>query len=121
MAELGHAARVVIDKDNTVIVDGKGNKDRVTILSQRCIEPLKQQIAKALKLQQVDNADGIGPSLPFALGRKYPQAYRQPGWQFIFASTTICRHPVSQSYCRHHLHDSIMRKALKQAVSKTSS
>lgn len=59
---------------------------------------------------------GIGPSLPHMLGKKYPNAYRQPAWMFIFPSTTICQHPTTGKACRHHLHDSVPRKALKKAV-----
>lgn len=59
---------------------------------------------------------GVGPSLPFALDKRYPSAYRQSAWMFIFPSKTLCAHPVSGKLCRHHLHDSVARKALKQAV-----
>ena len=69
-----------------------------------------------LALQQQDNLRGIGPSLPFALGRKYPSAYRQAGWMFLFPSTSLCAHPLTGVLCRHHLHDSAVRKALQPAV-----
>ncbi len=74
---------------------------------------------KALKIQQEDNRQGLGPSLPFALDRKYPNAFRQPGWMYLFPSNNLCPHPLSGQVCRHHLHDSGPRKALKQAVAKT--
>lgn len=58
------------------------------------------------------------PSLPFALDHKYPSAYRQAAWMFVFPSSTLCNHPYNGKLCRHHLHDSVARKALKAAVQK---
>ena len=94
----------------------KGNKDRVTILSSQLFEPIKEQIKRSLAIQAQDNLKGYGPSLPHALGKKYPAAYRQSDWMFLFPSTTLCNHPYTGIVCRHHLHDTVARKALKQAV-----
>ncbi len=96
--------------------DGKGRKDRQTLLSRSLVPMLKQRIEQALALQQQDNLRGIGPSLPFGLGRKYPSAYRQAGWMYLFPSTCLCAHPLTAVLCRHHLHDSVIRKALQPAV-----
>ena len=98
--------------------DGKGGKDRKTILSASLCKPIQQLIDQALFIQQSDNLKGIGPSLPHMLGKKYPNAFRQSGWMHVFPSTTICQHPVTGVMCRHHLHDSIPRKALKKAITK---
>lgn len=98
------------------IRDGKGNKDRQTLLSSKLVPQLTQQIEQALSRQKKDNQQGIGPSLPYALNRKYPNAFRQPGWMFVFPSTSVCPHPETGELCRHHLHDSMIRKALKPAV-----
>ncbi len=100
--------------------DGKGNKDRQTILSDKLKEPLSEQIGTALNVQKNDNKDDIGPSLPHALGRKYPTAHLSSNWMFIFPSTVLCKHPYTGVICRHHLHQSVIRKALKKAVSKTN-
>ncbi|WP_430459532.1 integron integrase [Thalassolituus sp. LLYu03] len=98
------------------VFDGKGGKDRVTILPQS-LKPLCDEFfERALALQTSDNQQGIGPSIPGALGKKYPSAYRQPAWMFAFPSATVCTHPYTKVMCRHHLHDSVPRKALKQAV-----
>lgn len=99
---------------------GKGNKDRVTILSSQLFEPIKAQIQHCLEVLAEDNLKGYGPSLPHALGKKFPAAYRQSDWMFLFPSTTICNHPYTGIICRHHLHDSVARKALKQAVSASN-
>ncbi|MBM7457170.1 integron integrase [Oceanisphaera litoralis] len=103
--------------DSSVTVrNGKGNKDRKTMLSHRLHGMLHQQIESALSIQQADNLKGVGPSLPFALGKKYPNAFRQPAWMFVFPSVSLCKHPVTGEVCRHHLHDSVPRRALKKAV-----
>ncbi|MBO2701057.1 integron integrase [Shewanella algae] len=101
------------------IRDGKGRKDRQTILSQRCASQLPVFMEQAHTLQSRDNERGIGPSLPYALERKYPSAYRRPGWMFVFPSTAISQHPYTQTMCRHHLHQSVIRKALSAAVIKS--
>jgi integron integrase len=98
------------------IRQGKGRKDRVTLLSKNLVSDLEDQIQAALKIQQEDNKNGIGPSLPDALGRKYPNAFRAPSWMYLFPSTTTCHHPVNNKLCRHHLHQTVIRKAIKQAA-----
>ncbi|EAT13689.1 integron integrase [Bermanella marisrubri] len=97
------------------VIDGKGGKDRKTILSKNIVGDLQNQIQNSIALQEKDNLSGLGPSLPGALGRKLPNAYRQPAWMFVFPSTTICKHPITGIHCRHHLHETVMRKALAKA------
>lgn len=109
---------IVFDTLSIKVRDGKGNKDRQTLLSRNCIDRLKEHIDKAMRLQAEDNKIGFGPSLPYALGAKYPNAFRAPGWMFIFPSKNLCPHPRTNQLCRHHLHDSGIRKALKPAVIK---
>ena len=96
--------------------DGKGNKDRQTLLSPTLVPALKDAAINAITLQKQDNLRDVGPSLPYAMGRKYPKAFRTPAWAFIFPSSTLCQHPVTGVTCRHHLHQSVTRKALKSAV-----
>lgn len=98
------------------VVDGKGRKDRQTLLSNHLATVLKEQIEVSVAQQKEDNKKEVGPSLPAALSRKYPNAYKQPAWAFLFPSTTWCNHPVTHQLCRHHLHPSVVRKALKRAV-----
>ncbi|HAB92254.1 MAG: integron integrase [Psychrobacter sp.] len=98
--------------------DSKGNKSRVTLLPHKLIPAIQLLIEQAVKIQQLDNEQGVGPSLPFALNRKYPSAFRQAAWMFVFPSSGLCHHPLTNKLCRHHLHDSVMRKALSQAVRK---
>lgn len=98
------------------IHDGKGRKDRRVLLSRRLEASLRGRIAQAIELQRNDNLQGVGCSLPAALGRKYPNAHRSPGWAFIFPATGWCAHPLTGVMCRHHLHPSAIRKALHRAV-----
>jgi integron integrase len=107
-----------LDRCSLTIRNAKGKKDRQTLLSPRLIDPLQQAIEHGVKVQELDNQQDIGCSLPYALGRKYPNAYRSPGWAFIFPSFGLCAHPVSGLQCRHHLHQTAIRKALRKAVSR---
>lgn len=104
------------ERNCLTVHNGKGDKDRVTILSATLKPLFDTQMAAALTVQLQDNQTGIGPSMPDALGRKYPNAFRKPAWMFLFPSTGICTHPVTGVLCRHHLHPSVARKALQQAV-----
>jgi len=106
------------DQGAITVRNGKGNKDRVTILSHSLIPAIKDQITRSIELQSIDNKNQVGPSLPHMLGKKYPNAYRKPAWMFIFPSTGLCQHPYTGITCRHHLHDSVPRKALSKAVGK---
>ena len=107
-------------KSCLTIHDGKGGKDRVTLLSRRLQKEIEAQIDKALEVQVIDNQNGTGPSLPIALSRKYPTAFRSSNWMFVFPSTKLCHHPVSNQLCRHHLHTSVIRKAVKAATQKSN-
>lgn len=106
--------------DSSITVrNGKGNKDRKTVLSRNLHPALHAQIEQSLAIQQEDNRKGYGPSLPNALGKKYPNAYRHSAWMFLFPSVSLCQHPITGVICRHHLHDSVPRKTLRAAVSKS--
>ncbi len=105
-----------LERCSLTVRDGKGKKDRQTLLSPRLIGSLQQAIEYGIKVQALDNQQGIGCSLPYALERKYPNACRSPGWAFIFPSCGLCKHPVSGVQCRHHLHQTGIRKALRKAV-----
>ena len=58
-------------------------------------------------------------SLPAGLARKYPYAVKEFKWQYLFPSTTRCKHPFDAYYCRHHLHWTLLTKALRAAVKGT--
>jgi integron integrase len=100
------------------IRNSKGNKDRQTLLSNSAIPALQDQVAKAIAVQDADNTRDLGSSMPVALARKYPSAFKTSGWAFIFPSRGYCAHPVTGEMCRHHLHQSVIRKKLKQIVTQ---
>jgi len=99
---------------------GKGDKDRVTLLPSSLRERLQTQIHRTLALHQQDLADGHGEVyMPHALERKYPSAARSPAWQFLFPSTRLGPDPRSGVIRRHHLHHTALRKHIRAAVAKT--
>lgn len=70
-----------------LVRDGKGEKDRVTMLPRRLIEPLQHQMARARRIHEADLREGYGEvHLPYALARKYPRAGYEWGWQYVFPS-----------------------------------
>jgi integron integrase len=107
------------DHLSLIVRDGKGRKDRTTLLCPTTIKALKLQIERVREIQKKDNLSGLGPSMPDALGRKYKTAYQQLGWMFIFPSVSTCYHPINNILCRHHLHTTVIRKALKRAKQRT--
>ncbi|WP_439135262.1 integron integrase [Pseudomaricurvus sp.] len=98
------------------IRDGKGNKDRQTLLPHSLIDAIKQQLEFAQHCQQQDKDKGFGTSLPLALSRKYPNAPRTTAWAFLFPASLLCAHPDTGELCRHHLHQTVIRKALRKAA-----
>lgn len=100
------------------VFDGKGRKDRQTLLAPSLVTPIKQQIDDALRVQRRDIAKGVGCSMSPALTRKYPKAFQQPAWAYVFPSYNLYAHPLTGELCRHHLHPSTFRKALKAAVNE---
>ncbi|MEO8279911.1 MAG: integron integrase [Ideonella sp.] len=100
-----------------IVRAGKGNKDRVTVLPENLIEPLRIQLARAHRLHQSDLATGHGDvELPFALAEKYPSSGRAWGWQYVFPSPVLSVDPRSGVERRHHLNESSVQKAVSLAA-----
>ncbi len=96
---------------------GKGDKDRTTLLPDAIELRLRAQIQQVLALHRRDLADGFGEvCLPAALARKYPSAARSPAWQFLFPSSRVGPDPRSGVIRRHHLHHTALRKHIRTAV-----
>jgi len=100
-----------------VVREGKGFKDRVTMLPDSVVSPLKLHLAKVKALHQEDLANGRGEVyLPFALDKKYPNAKYEWGWSYIFPSAKLSVDPRSGVTRRHHLDEKGIQRAMKQAV-----
>ncbi|WP_456473422.1 integron integrase [Desulfolithobacter sp.] len=96
---------------------GKGGKDRVTVLPPNLVEELQQHIARVVALHHQDLEDGFGEVyIPEALARKYPNAARETGWQYVFPSKKRSLDPRSGVERRHHVLESGLQKAVKRAA-----
>jgi integron integrase len=107
-------------KNNQILVrDGKGQKDRFTLLPQSLVNPLRDQLRKVHALHLQDLKEGFGlVFMPNALEWKYPNANREWKWQFVFPSANRSLDPRSGVRRRHHVHESFLQRAVKQAMQK---
>ncbi|MDH2915820.1 MAG: integron integrase [Gallionella sp.] len=100
-----------------IVREGKGFKDRVTMLPEAVVAALKAHLAKVKVLHDEDLAQGYGEVyLPFALDKKYPNAGREWGWQYVFPSKNLSVDPRSGKTRRHHVDEKGVQRAVKQAV-----
>lgn len=100
-----------------LVRNGKGFKDRVTMLPDRVVSRLQGHLATVRGLHEKDLAEGFGEvHLPYALERKYPAAGKSWGWQYVFPSGNRSVDPRSGKTRRHHLDEQTIQRAVKQAV-----
>ncbi len=100
-----------------IVRDGKGEKDRITILPESLIAPLQDHLQHVRRLHQEDLAQGYGAVyLPYALERKYPNASREWIWQYVFPSERLSVDPRSASVRRHHVDESGLQRAVREAA-----
>ena len=98
---------------------GKGNKDRVTTFSTQLMPQLKNHLQRVKLIHDEDLKAGYGSVyLPHALSRKYPNADKQWGWQYVFPSRNISTDPRSDVQRRHHIDHSVINKAIKVVVKR---
>lgn len=98
---------------------GKGAQDRVTVLPRATATRLSVQIDAVTRCHARDLAEREGyVDLPEALHRKMPQAARELGWQYLFPSSTRCTDPASGRTVRHHLHETALQRAVKEAAGR---
>ena len=110
---------VEFERREIVVRDGKGGKDRVTMLPENLILPLQDQMARAKRLHDADLADGFGEVwLPDALAVKYPKAGKSWGWQYVFPSPNRSVDPRSGAVRRHHVLPESVQRAVKGAAIK---
>jgi len=101
------------------VLNAKGAKARVTPLPERLIEPLKHHLIYVKQLFEKDLKNGYSSVyLPYALERKYPNAGKELCWRFLFPATQISTDPQTGIKRRHHIYETVMQKAVKQAVRK---
>ena len=105
------------ERREIVVRDGKGGKDRVTVLPENLILPLQSHLARTQAGHDQDLADGYGEVwLPDALAVKYPRAARTWGWQWVFPGATISVDPRSGVRRRHHLNEASVQKSMAGAA-----
>jgi integrase len=103
---------------NQIMVgDGKGQKDRVTILPQRFQLPLRAHLERVKEQHENDLAQGLGAVYLWpALERKYPSAAREWIWQYVFLSGRLSVDPRSGLVRRHYIHENALQRAVKEAA-----
>jgi integron integrase len=108
---------VDFDYRQIIVRDGKGGKDRLTLLPASLLESLHKQLDRVRKLHETDLKEGYGQVyLPFALERKYPKASREWAWQYIFPSSKRSVDPRSGIVRRHHFAENSLQKAMSVAI-----
>ncbi len=105
------------DQGLVFVRQGKGDKDRSTLLAERGREELRTHLRKSEALHAADRRAGLaGVWMPEALDRKYPHAGRELGWFWVFPSRTLSTDPRAGIVRRHHMSDSVIQKAVKVAA-----
>ncbi len=108
---------VDFENGRVIVRDGKGEKDRVTVLPLSIHEPLREHLRSVWRLHQQDLSVGGGNvQLPYALAVKYPHAEREWCWQYCFPAPGLSKDPRSGVIRRHHLHESTIQRAMTNAV-----
>jgi len=106
-------------RNELFVRNGKGGKDRVTVLPQAAVPGLRRCIERVQLLHEADVAAGISHvDLPYALLRKYPNAGRELKWKFIFSSGNLSHDPRTGNLGRHHMHEKHVGRTLGEAVRK---
>lgn len=105
---------------NQILVrDGKGNKDRLTMLPEAVKGALFEHLKRVRQLHQRDLKDGYGRVyMPFALEWKYPNAGKEWGWQYVFPAPNRFVNKQTGAQGRYHIHESVLQRAVKEALQK---
>ena len=106
---------------NQVLVrDGKGGKDRRTMLPAALREPLERHLHGVREAFAADAAAGVGVTLPGGLARKYRHAPHEWAWWYVFPATSRGRDRASGAVFRHHLHETVIQRAMRDAVQRAA-
>jgi integron integrase len=104
-------------RNEILVRNGKGAKDRITMLPASLKAPLREHLKRVKMVHEKDLSDGWGQvSLPHALDRRYPNASREWRWQWIFAQENRWRNAKIGEEGRHHIDESLVQKAVRRAV-----
>jgi integron integrase len=108
---------VNLDQLTLVVRNGKGAKDRVTVLSEKLVPLLRRQLERVAEAHRDAIAHGFaGVELPHALARKYPGAHMELAWQYIFPASRAARDPRTGTWRRHHIYEDSVQRKVKQAL-----
>jgi len=104
-----------------IVRDGKGEKDRATVLPDSIVIELQTHLQDVKALHEKDLREGYGEvALPHALNVKYPNAGREWGWQYVFPASQWSVDPLSGVIRRHHLDEGVLQRAVRNAARETS-
>jgi integron integrase len=105
------------DAGQIVIRDGKGNKDRITVLPGKYVEKLKAHLVKVKDLFEEDRKAGVSDVYIWpAMTRKYPKLGKEWGWQYVFPAAQFSTDPRSGAVRRHHVNEKMIQRAVKEAA-----
>jgi integron integrase len=108
---------VDFQRGQILVRDGKGARDRVTMLPRRLVLPLREHLARVKALHEDDLRAGYGEVyLPYALARKYPNAAQEWAWQYVFPSAKRSMDPRSGARRRHHADDQNVQRSMRAAL-----
>jgi integron integrase len=103
-----------------IVRDGKGHKDRVTMLPEIIVDELKRHLERVKKIHETDLAAGFGAVyLPYALERKYLNANRNWPWQYVFQASRRSIDPRTSIERRHHISETVPQRAIRNAIRKS--
>jgi len=110
---------VDFSRNEILVRDGKGSKDRITMLPESLKTPLREHLKRVKATHEKDLADGWGRvQMPAALDRKYPNAPAEWRWQWVFPQENRWTNPKTKEQGRHHIDESLVQKAVRETVSK---
>ncbi len=104
------------DRRELLVRDGKGRKDRVTLLPGGLVLPLCRHLERVKRLHERDTSRGVGVELPYALARKYPAAASEWAWRWVFPAARTYAERSTGEVRRHHLHESALQREVRRAV-----
>jgi len=108
---------VDLERREVVVRDGKGRKDRVTMLPDRMVPYVRRMMERARRYHDLDLAEGLGAvELPYALARKYPNAARELMWQYLLPSYKRSVNPRTGTEGRHHVSPDSVQRAVYRAI-----